>query len=390
MNKLGTVANLFRRLTTHIESPTPMYSGRGEMMLATLVLPLTFIYKLLDCLYGKNAIPGQPWPYILLLSMFTAVAFSSVFFLATPAGARWLQKMLKEKQRARLAALPVIYVGCFLFLIRGLDLPEFTSHALAMRSAPWLLLPLPIFWLLAATLLFGGFWCGLVLAGALAARRAKAPASPAFGFGELGCVLLATVPFLCLQEQLPLLWCFTTPVAVSVMVFGSGLGREFFCYSFVPRSLKEAGFILLLMASGLLLFLLVALVAGTITYTGGLWRSNWLVVYDSVFTWLLIVGISEEIIFRCGILTLITGILARRPLTSWLSRRPRLGAVLLTSVLFALSHLFRGATLIFLALLASLLYGLAFVAGKSLFGPVLLHGLLNVLVLMNFHLSDFK
>jgi membrane protease YdiL (CAAX protease family) len=114
------------------------------------------------------------------------------------------------------------------------------------------------------------------------------------------------------------------------------------------------------------------------------------VIYDSLFTWLLVVGISEEIIFRCGVLTLIVGLLAKSRLIGLWQEHPRLSAVILTSFLFALAHLFRGTTLIFLALLASLLYGLAFVAGKSLFGPVLLHGLLNVLILMNFHLSDFK
>ena len=45
--------------------------------------------------------------------------------------------------------------------------------------------------------------------------------------------------------------------------------------------------------------------------------------------------------------------------------------------------------MIFLAFLASLLYGLAFAGGKSLFGPVLLHGLLNVLILKNFQLLAF-
>jgi len=173
------------------------------------------------------------------------------------------------------------------------------------------------------------------------------------------------------------------------MMYGSGLGREHFNFSFLPRSRREAGFVLLLMVCGLLLFLLVTLGAGTISYTGGLWQAAWFTVYDSLFTWLLVVGISEEIIFRCGVLTLLVDYLRRRSEPGWWKRHPRLTAVLLSSLLFALAHLFRGATLIFLAFLASLLYGLSFVAGKSLFGPVLLHGLLNVLILMNFHLADF-
>ena len=70
--------------------------------------------------------------------------------------------------------------------------------------------------------------------------------------------------------------------------------------------------------------------------------------------------------------------------------KSKLITVGLVSLLFGLVHFPHGLLFSFLAFWASLLYGLAFVAGKSLFGPVLLHGLLNVLVLMNFHLSDFK
>ena len=388
--KLGPVPNLFARFTRHVEAPVPAYSGRGEVALAMLILPLTFLYKVLDCLYGKNAIPGQPWPYILLLSIFTALAFSSVFWLATRPGANWIVRMLKPDKRQWLIFLPAMFSGSFILVVWWLGLPEFSTHVLPMRTEPWADLSYPVFLCVAALLLSGGFWVGLSLADKVAWLRQSTSQFIPFGWRDLGCVGLAVLPFLVLQEQLPILWCFTTPVAVIVMVFASGLGREHFCFSFVPRSWRETGFILLLMVSGLLLFLLVSLGAGTISYSGGLWRSNWTVVYDSVFTWLLIVGISEEIIFRCGILTLIGGLLARKQRMGWWKQHPRLGAVLLTSLLFALAHLFRGATLIFLALLASLLYGLAFVAGKSLFGPVLLHGLLNVLVLMNFHLSDFK
>ena len=388
--KFGPAPNLFARFTRHIEAPVPAYSGRGEVALALLILPLTFLYKVLDCLFGKNALPGQPWPYILLLSVFTALAFSSVFWLATRPGANWMVSLLRPDKRKWLAFLPVGFSGSFLVAIWGMGLPEFSTHVLSMRTAPWADFSYPVFAILAAMLLSGGFWLGLHFAGNLSAVRKKSDHLIPFGWRDLGCVLPAVLPFLILQEQIPLLWCFTTPVAVVVMVYASGLGREHFCFSFVPRSWRETGFILLLMVSGLLLFLLVSLGAGTISYSGGLWRSNWTVIYDSVFTWLLVVGVSEEIIFRCGILTLIVGSLARKQRMGWWKNHPRLGAVLLTSLLFALAHLFRGATLIFLALLASLLYGLAFVAGKSLFGPVLLHGLLNVLVLMNFHLSDFK
>lgn len=358
-----------------METPTPRYSGRGETGLAFAVIPLAFFYKWLEL-------------SAVLPALFTALAFSSVLWLATPFGESWLRRMLSRQ--LWLASLPSLYVGFYLLLVRLFALqPLYPPIPTALQGHAGLLF---LALLVAGAALTGCFWLGLRLARNLSPHAAQA----GFGLRHLGCTVLAAAPYLVLQEFLPLLWCFTTPVAVTVMVYGTGLGREYFNFSFVPRSWREAGFVLLLMGCGLLLFLLVSLGAGTISYTGGLWRSGWKTVYDSVFTWLFIVGISEEIIFRCGVLMLIAAALSRSaadggsPLALRLHRHPRLAAILITSLLFALAHLFRGATLIFLAFLASLLYGLAFVAGKSLFGPVLLHGLLNVLVLMNFHLKDFK
>lgn len=358
-----------------LETKTPRYSGRGETGLALAVIPLAFFHKWLESA-------------AVLPAVFTALSFSSVLWLATPVGERCLKQLLAR--RLFLASLPSLVVGAYLLFLWLFALTPLYPPVPAALQGNAVVLVLAL--LLAGAALTGCFWLGLRLAHTQSAQADQ----DRFGLRRLGCTVLAAAPYLVLQEFLPILWCFTTPVAVTVMVYGSGLGREYFNFSFVPRSWREAGFVLLLMACGLLLFLLVSLGAGTISYTGGLWRSGWKTVYDSVFTWLFIVGISEEIIFRCGVLMLIAAALTRSaadggsPLALRLHRHPRLAAILITSLLFALAHLFRGATLIFLAFLASLLYGLAFVAGKSLFGPVLLHGLLNVLVLMNFHLKDFK
>ena len=389
--KLGPVPNLFTRFTRHVEAPVPAYSGRGEVALAMLILPLTFLYKVLDCLYGKNAIPGQSWPYILLLSVFTALAFSSVFWLATRPGANWIVSMLSAGKLGWLAALPVLYVGSFMLIVWGLGLPEFSTHVLPMRTAePWTGLHYPLFLCIATFLLGAGFWAGLSLADKAARLRQSNLQSIPLGWRDLACAVLSTLPFLVLQEQLPLLWCFTTPVAVIVMVYASGLGREYFCFSFVPRSWGETGFILLLMFAGIFIFLVFAFLAGSITYTGDLWRREWQQLFDVFFTNLLIVGVSEEILFRSAILTFFMVQLQKLPQFGSNLSKSKLLTVGLVSLLFGLAHFPHGLLFSFLAFWASLLYGLAFVAGKSLFGPVLLHGLLNVLVLMNFHLSDFK
>ena len=371
---------------SQFETPTPPYSGRGETALALTVLPLAFLHSLLESLYGARAIPGQPWPYMLLLAAFSAIALCSVLFLATPPGERRIRQLLADRRLLFVAALPVAYVGLYLLLLWLLGLPQLYTHALAMTRQPWSRLPAPVFLVLAGSLLTAGFYGGL----RLALRHASAVNSERyFGWRQLGFVAGAVLPYLLLQQQLPLLWCFTTPVAVVVMVYATGLGREYFSFSLVPRSLREFLQVLLLLVVGLAAFLLITLLSGSITYTGILWNSDWATQYKATFMWLVIVGISEEVIFRCGILTLIAVALARRAKKSgagvW-GDYPRLSAVLLTSVLFGVAHLYRGVTFATLAFIASLLYSLSFVVGKSLSGPVLLHGVLNVLILRNFQL----
>jgi membrane protease YdiL (CAAX protease family) len=174
------------------------------------------------------------------------------------------------------------------------------------------------------------------------------------------------------------------------MVYGSGLGREYFYFSFVPRSWRSTGFVFALMVAGLLIFLAANAVLGSISYTGALWRSSWHQLYEAVFIHLFIVGVSEELLFRGALLTLAAHWISRRFAPRRLSRFSRSAALLLISVLFGLVHAPHGLLMVFLAFWASLLYGLAFLVGKSLFGPVLLHGLLNVLLMMNYKLSLFQ
>lgn len=365
-----------------LEAPAGEFHQRGEIWLAVLMPLCSFLYKLQDCLYGKNAVPGEPWPYILLLAAFTAPAFSCLFALATAPGERWLQRELAAGRDWQLALLPSGYFCLYIFILWLGSFPELSSHALAqlpdwLRPVPW-----PLTVLAAAALLFAALLAGMRLA-----RRAG---TQRFTLRHLGAVTVTTLPFLLLQEILPLLWCFTTPAATLTLVYASGLGRRHFCFSFVPRTWREAGQVLTLLAGGMALFLVSTLGLGTISYTGALWRSPWYVAADSAFVWIFIVGVSEEIIFRCGLLTLVADRFAAKPAGSLLARQPRLAAVIIISAVFGLAHVFRGFTLFFLSILASLLYGLAFVTGKTLFGPVMLHGILNILVLANFHLADFK
>ena len=376
-----------QRLLLHIEEPPLPYRLKGELTLALLVVPLAFIFQYLDMLYGKGGTPGESPAYILLLSAFTALAFASVFVAATPGGERQIRRLLAVRRgTALLCTLPLLYVGLFLLLLWLAGFNELQSVALKKVTGIWAQLPLPLFLALAATLLYGGFRGGLALAQQAAK---KATGSLQFGLRQFGCVLVTAVPYLVLQEVLPLLWCFSTPAALIVMVYGTGLGREYFGFTFLPRSRREAGFVVLLLAGGVLLFLATNFVVGGITYTGELWQMTGTKIYMFSFMMLLIVGISEEVIFRCGVLMLFASYLGRAGGQRWWGRHPRTAAVIVTSALFGIAHFPHGPLMIFLAFLASLLYGLAFVGGRSLFGPVLLHGLLNVLILKNFQLLAF-
>jgi membrane protease YdiL (CAAX protease family) len=375
------------RLLHHIEEPPSSYRLKGEWALTVLIVPLTFVFQYFDLLYGKSGSPGDSPTYVLLLSVFTAVAFAGVFLIATPAADRQLRKLLADPRgTAFLCALPILYTGLFLLVLWLGGFDELQSAALKKVTGIWARLPLPLFLATAAVLLYGGAQGGLALA-----RRAtkKAAGSSQFGLRQFGCVLVTAVPYLVLQEVLPLLWCFSTPAALIVMVYGTGLGREYFGFTFLPRSRREAGFVVLLLVGGLLLFLATNFIVGGITYTGELWRMTGAKIYMFSFMMLLIVGISEEVIFRCGVLMLFATYLGHAGAGRWWGRHPRTAAVIVTSALFGVAHFPHGPLMIFLAFLASLLYGLAFVGGRSLFGPVLLHGLLNVLILKNFQLLAF-
>ena len=380
-------SQLVSRLLHHIEERPAPYRLTGELALALFVVPLAFAFQSLDMLSGKSGSPGESPAYVVLLSAFTAVAFASVFVTATPFGERQIRKLLADRRgMALLCALPLLYTGLFLLILWLGGFNELQSAALKKVTGIWARLPLPLFLATAAVLLYGGAQGGLALA-----RRAtkKAAGSSQFGLRQFGCVLVTAVPYLVLQEVLPLLWCFSTPAALIVMVYGTGLGREYFGFTFLPRSRREAGFVVLLLVGGLLLFLATNFIVGGITYTGELWQMTGTKIYMFSFMMLLIVGISEEVIFRCGVLMLFATYLGRAGGRRWWGRHPRTAAVIVTSALFGVAHFPHGPLMIFLAFLASLLYGLAFVGGRSLFGPVLLHGLLNVLILKNFQLLAF-
>jgi membrane protease YdiL (CAAX protease family) len=177
---------------------------------------------------------------------------------------------------------------------------------------------------------------------------------------------------------------------ILVIVYGSGLGREHFGYSFAARS-KDWPVLGMLILAVLLLLVPLAVRSGFVQ--PALVQSQFslfkLGVYFVLFTFR--VAIFEEVFFRSGVMVLLRDCLSggrkihmvKSPqLTLWLSA---LGC----SLLFGLSHIgnapgantlnlwqYRGLYIV-LATSASMLYSIAFAKTNRLAIPMLVHGFVD-------------
>ncbi|ATS18627.1 CPBP family glutamic-type intramembrane protease [Synechococcus sp. PCC 6717] len=183
---------------------------------------------------------------------------------------------------------------------------------------------------------------------------------------------------------------------ILAVIFGSGLGRQHFGYSFEPR-----------WGDARLLGIMVIVALATLVPLGSLLGFlpleefnlappfSKLLVYIVLFS--MRVGIFEEVLFRSGLMILIRDTLQQRggdrhdPF--WIAW----GAILICALLFGVAHM--GNTpgsgvelpvvayrLIYIALatLASLFYCLMFACTQRLWGGVVLHGLVDALAVVSF------
>jgi membrane protease YdiL (CAAX protease family) len=177
---------------------------------------------------------------------------------------------------------------------------------------------------------------------------------------------------------------------ILVMVYGSGLGREHFGYSFATRS-KDWPVLGMLIFAVLLLLVPLAISSGFVqpALVQNQFSLFKLGVYFVLFTFR--VAIFEEVFFRSGVMVLLRDCLSggtkihmvRSPqFTLWLSA---LGC----SLLFGLSHIGNApgantlnlwqyrALYIVLATSASMLYSIAFAKTNRLAIPILVHGFVD-------------
>jgi membrane protease YdiL (CAAX protease family) len=195
-----------------------------------------------------------------------------------------------------------------------------------------------------------------------------------------------------------IIYCFSTPsfsfgvfIAVDlfilVLIYGTGLGRAHFGYSFQLR--PSDGWVLLRNIAIASLVLIPVAIASGFVHPQGVANFSLLKVlsYFALFT--LRVGIFEEIFFRSGLMVLFRDLLQARthkPSPQALVWIPALGC----SLLFGLSHIGNEAiantTLepwqykglyILLATIASLFYSIAFAQTNRLAPPILIHGFVD-------------
>ncbi|MBD3351577.1 MAG: CPBP family intramembrane metalloprotease [Candidatus Lokiarchaeota archaeon] len=197
------------------------------------------------------------------------------------------------------------------------------------------------------------------------------------------------------QQVLSLAWCFSLPIAAIIIFTTTGLGRFHLHFTFVPNSGKEVVELINTVLFTIVTFIPIAILVKFIDPTQ-CWQPN---VPAATFinymgNWIYVVGISEEFIFRCGVLIFLRdwikhwsverawnkkgGVLAK------VAKYPTTTALILASVIFGLAHATKGWNYAFLAILAGFIYGIPFCKNKNLFGAILLHALVDVIAVAYF------
>jgi membrane protease YdiL (CAAX protease family) len=181
---------------------------------------------------------------------------------------------------------------------------------------------------------------------------------------------------------------------ILVMVYGSGLGREHFGYSFELRG-KDWPVLGAIVFAAVVVLVPLAIASGFVpTHTKAPFSLSRLGVYFVLFTFR--VGIFEEIFFRSGLMVLLRDWLQQRSKGPQQSPQAIVGlSALGCSLLFGLSHIgneagahntltlwqYRGLYIV-LATSASLFYAAAFAKTNRLAAPILIHGFVDTLAVV--------
>ncbi|MFN4195435.1 MAG: lysostaphin resistance A-like protein [Thermosynechococcus sp.] len=183
---------------------------------------------------------------------------------------------------------------------------------------------------------------------------------------------------------------------ILVIIFGTGLGRSHFGYSFEPRW-RDARLLGGVFLAALLTLVPLGSLLGFLPLAQFNLTPSPLEVFVYVTLFAMRVGIFEEVLFRSGLMIFLRDLLQQaggdrqRPVViAW-------GAILICSLLFGILHVgnepnaniqlplmaYR-AVYIVMATLASLFYCLTFACTQRLWAGVLLHGLVDAIAVVFF------
>jgi membrane protease YdiL (CAAX protease family) len=413
------------------------YSEWWEVFVA-LLAPLIWLIAILVGHY----LPGSgDWTLSeSLIEAFSFVGFAAVpiFGLATPKGDRLATHLLLPNQGLRFQITLCAALAVFIGVGKGLNLSD--RHFDWIEQFNTLIIP-DQFWL-NVVLFLGGVFVALRIPFVVQALRQKPllnlrwqlygllalntlylslhrTSSPwegfiisiVYGVICIGLILPLSHDILPRQQLVPsdfwlmvlcvaILYWFSIPsfsfgvfvgvdLFILVMIYGSGLGREHFGYSFASQR-RDWSVLGILILAVFILLVPIAVTSGFVqpALVQSQFSSLKLAVYFVLFTFR--VAIFEEVFFRSGAMVLLRDCLGGRlssQATLWISA---LGC----SLLFGLSHIgnapgantlslwhYRGIYMA-LATLASMLYSIAFAKTNRLAIPILIHGFVDTVAVV--------
>lgn len=419
---------------------SPRFSARREQQMAITACGLWFLAQLLSLHY----LSANPWPWLESLVEAAAVVIIGGFpVLWWASGQRDVEEMAQRWQERLLLSLG-LYIAIGLALPEtthfrwhriltnlifadqpGLNLLIFLGGVWAMLRVPFLLrqksTPTPVLW---------GWISGAALYLLLSHSGLISPAFPkdyieGFIITPIYLLLCAwgdwqrrhpprvtplglglhDIPFIAVS-LFSLYW-FSTPyfrfgpfvalqLFIVVIIFGSGLGRSHFGYSFEPRW-RDARLLGGMFLAALLTMVPLGSLLGFLPLAEFNLTPSPLEVFVYVTLFAMRVGIFEEVLFRSGLMILVRDLLQhyggdrQRPVViAW-------GAILICSLLFGILHggnepnadiqlplMAYRAVYIVMATLASLFYCFTFACTQRLWAGVFLHGLVDAIAVVFF------
>ncbi len=420
--------------------PSP-FGGQGELLFAGIGCGLWFI-----ALFFRLSVRDDSWTWMeKLVECIALVGFSGVpvFFFATPPGSRWVRSVLLKYDglffqlgiccALALYIFPVAYLGWdpnkFSWLgplRRVISDNPFSFNAMAFLSAAFIVLRLPFLFLKLRSqpplikhishiskLFSHHLEITIVLTLHLIACSVLITDGYLLGFAYIVLFLGMNLPFsrqpgcgqrlqvfdfflvlTCLGAMIlfsSLHFDFASFISVHlfivVVMYGTGLGREHFGYSFQVR-LMDLKYYLKITAIACIVLIPLTLGLQFNRPLSGIPSPMEIVTYLILFSFR--VGVMEEILFRSGLMVFVRDSLYRWQKAPQSQNQLVIMSTVITAIIFGVFHFGNNpgdgsllselefkAVYIFLGSIAATFYGLAFGETNRLWCSVFLHGLID-------------